>query len=38
MDWIKALGLEPTRISIAGFLYGCVGFAICNFYDELYHD
>lgn len=23
----KALGLEPTRISIAGFLYGCIGFA-----------
>ena len=23
----KALGLEPTRISIAGFIYGCIGFA-----------
>jgi len=27
----KALGLEPTRISIAGFLYGCVGFAFAIF-------
>ncbi len=27
----KALGLEPTRISIAGFLYGCVGFAVAIF-------
>ena len=27
----KALGLEPTRISIAGFLYGCIGFAFAIF-------
>ena len=27
----KALGLEPTRISIAGFLYGCLGFAFAIF-------
>ena len=27
----KALGLEPTRISVAGFLYGCVGFAFAIF-------
>ena len=27
----KALGLEPTRISIAGFIYGCVGFAFAIF-------
>ena len=27
----KALGLEPTRISIAGFIYGCIGFAFAIF-------
>lgn len=27
----KALGLEPTRISIAGFIYGCIGFAFSIF-------
>ena len=27
----KALGLEPTRISIAGFIYGCTGFAFAIF-------
>ena len=24
----KALGLEPTRIAIASFLYGCLGFTV----------
>ena len=27
----KALGLAPTRISIAGFIYGCIGFAFAIF-------
>ena len=27
----KALGLSPTRISIAGFIYGCIGFAFSIF-------
>ena len=27
----KALGFEPTRISIAGFIYGCIGFAFAIF-------
>ena len=27
----KALGLAPTRISIAGFIYGCIGFAFAVF-------
>ena len=27
----KALGLEPTRISIAGFIYGCIGFVFSIF-------
>ena len=27
----KALGLAPTRISIAGFIYGCLGFAFAIF-------
>ena len=27
----KVLGLEPTRISIAGFIYGCIGFAFAIF-------
>ena len=27
----KALGLAPTRISIAGFIYGCIGFTFAIF-------
>jgi hypothetical protein len=27
----KALGLAPTRISIAGFIYGCIGFSFAIF-------
>jgi len=27
----NALGLAPTRISIAGFIYGCIGFAFAVF-------
>ena len=24
----KAMGLEPTRIAIASFIYGCIGFTV----------
>jgi len=32
------MGLAPTRIAIAAFMYGCVGLTVAITYDEFYYD
>ena len=34
----KAMGLEPTRIAIASFIYGLYWIYCCYLDDELYND